>query len=68
MENLNQYVDTTAAANVLGLSRSSLEKFRFYKDPEGPPYVVFGRSAVRYHVATLLEWAQNRTVNVGGVA
>lgn len=56
------YINTAAAAKVLGLSRSRLEKFRFYKDPDGPPYVIFGRSAVRYHVPSLLEWAQSRTV------
>lgn len=32
--NLTLYVDTKTAAKVLGLSRSSLEKFRFYRKPK----------------------------------
>lgn len=64
-ENLPLYVDTPTAAGLLGLSRSSMEKFRHYRDPDGPPFVVFGRGAVRYHVPTLLEWAQTRTVRHG---
>ncbi|WP_171211219.1 AlpA family transcriptional regulator [Ruegeria sp. HKCCA5426] len=62
-QNIPLYIDTVTAAKVLGLSRSLLEKFRFHKDPDGPPYVIFGRSAVRYHVPSLLKWAEARTVN-----
>lgn len=61
-ENLPLYLDTEGAAKLLGLSRSSLEKFRHYRKKDGPPYVIFGRSAVRYHTPTLLEWAAARTV------
>jgi hypothetical protein len=63
--NLALYVDTVMAAKVLGLSRSSLDQFRGYKGPRGPPYVIFGRSAVRYHVPSLLKWAEARTVKAG---
>lgn len=62
-ENLPLYVDTPTAASLLGLSRSSMEKYRHFRDPDGPPFVVFGRGAVRYHVPSLLEWAQARTVH-----
>jgi len=61
------YVDTAAAAKLLGLSSSSLEKYRFYRDPNGPPFVRFGRGSIRYHVPSLLDWASARTVDVGAV-
>ena len=62
-EDMPLYVDTPTAAGLLGLSRSSLEKYRHFHDPKGPPFVVFGRSAIRYHVPSLLKWAEGRTVN-----
>jgi predicted DNA-binding transcriptional regulator AlpA len=64
-KNLPLYLDTEGAAKLLGLSRSSLEKYRHYQKEDGPPYVIFGRSAIRYHTPTLLEWAQERTVQHG---
>jgi|3_EtaG_2_1085321.scaffolds.fasta_scaffold319352_2 predicted DNA-binding transcriptional regulator AlpA len=67
-ENLPLYVDTTQAAKLLSLSTSSLEKYRFYRDPDGPPFVRFGRGSIRYHVPSLLEWAEGRTVNSVGNA
>ncbi len=67
-ESLPLYLDTDGAAKLLGLSRSSLEKYRHYRKEDGPPYVIFGRSAIRYHTPTLLEWAQERTVRFGAGA
>lgn len=64
-ENTPLYVDTPTAAGLLGLSRSSLEKYRHFHDPKGPPFVVFGRGAIRYHVPSLLKWAESRTVVFG---
>lgn len=61
-DTLPLYVDTPTAAALLGLSRSTLEKYRFYRDPNGPPYAVFGRASIRYHTPSLLEWAAERTV------
>lgn len=49
-ENQPLYIDTQTAANLLGISRSSLEKYRHFRDSKGPPFVVFGRGAIRYHV------------------
>jgi hypothetical protein len=63
-ENLPLYIDTTRAAKLLGLSTSSLEKYRFYRDPNGPPFVRFGRGSIRYHVPSLLDWAEGRTVHL----
>ena len=57
------YIDTDTAAKVLGLSRSFLERCRNFHDRNGPPFVVFGRAAIRYHTPTLLEWAQSCTVD-----
>lgn len=62
-ENCPIYVDTEGAAQLLGLSRSSLEKYRHFRDPNGPPFVRFGRGAIRYHVPSLLAWAESRTVD-----
>ena len=62
-ENLPLYIDTTQAAKLLSLSTSSLEKYRFYRDPDGPPFVRFGRGSIRYHVPSLLDWAEGRTVH-----
>ncbi|WPY95264.1 hypothetical protein T8T21_03825 [Limimaricola variabilis] len=64
-ENQPLYIDTQTAANLLGISRSSLEKYRHFRDSKGPPFVVFGRGAIRYHVPSLLEWAKTRTVSHG---
>jgi predicted DNA-binding transcriptional regulator AlpA len=67
-DSLPLYLDTEGAAKLLGLSRSSLEKYRHFRKQDGPPYVVFGRSAIRYHTPTLLEWAAARTVQHGAGA
>ena len=64
-QTLPLYVDTPTAAALLGLSRSTLEKYRHFHDRKGPPFVVFGRGAIRYHTPSLLEWAESRTVNYG---
>ncbi len=64
-ESLPLYLDTEGAAKLLALSRSSLEKYRHFRNEDGPPYVILGRSAVRYHTPTLLAWAQERTVQHG---
>lgn len=66
IENFPLYIDTPTAAKLLGLSRSSLEKYRYYRAPNGPPFVRFGRGSIRYHTPALLEWAADRTVNPGG--
>jgi hypothetical protein len=65
-DNLPLYIDTGEAAKLLGLSSSSLEKYRFYRDPNGPPFARFGRGSIRYHVPTLLDWAEGRTVQMVG--
>lgn len=62
-EHLPVYIDTETAARVLGLSKSFLEKARFFRKPDAPPHVVFGRNAVRYNTIALLNWAAAREVN-----
>lgn len=59
-------VTTAEAAQMLGLSKSHLEKLRHYRR-DGPPIVHFGR-AVRYPLAGLLAWSaahQGGEANVG---
>lgn len=53
------FVDTAEAARRLGLSLSTLEKYRFHRVPDAPPYVRIGR-AVRYRVTDLEAWAADR--------
>ncbi|TCM78329.1 helix-turn-helix transcriptional regulator [Rhodovulum steppense] len=53
------FVDTQEAARRLGLSLSTLEKYRFYRAADAPPYVRIGR-AVRYRVSDLEAWAAAR--------
>lgn len=53
------FVDTQEAARRLGLSLSTLEKYRFHRVPDAPPYVRIGR-AVRYRVTDLEAWAAAR--------
>ena len=53
-----EYVCVDAAACILGLSKSYLNKARV--TGSGPPFVKFG-AAVRYRVETLREWAAART-------
>lgn len=61
-EALPLFVDTQAAARLLGVSKSFLEKSRFTRDPDAPPHVIFGRNAVRYSTVSLLNWAATREV------
>jgi hypothetical protein len=52
-----EYCDTAGAANLLGISASTLTKRRM--DGNGPPFVKFSK-LVRYHVPTLRAWAAAR--------
>lgn len=59
-----RYMDTVAAAAYLGLSKQTLERWRF--DKEGPAYVKVGR-AVRYSLHDLDAFMDgNRRVAAGG--
>ena len=48
-------LDTPAAARLLGLSPSTLEKWRFFCTPTAPPVVRIGRT-VRYDRRALEAW------------
>jgi predicted DNA-binding transcriptional regulator AlpA len=48
-------VGTQKAASILGLSTSTLEKWRFYNTPDTPPVVRIGR-ACRYRLTDLEKW------------
>lgn len=50
-------VSTRGAAIITGSSESALEKWRFYRDPNGPPFLRVNRS-VRYLVSDLEAWLQ----------
>lgn len=52
-------VDTIEAARLLGLSTSTLEKWRFYRVPDAPPVIRIGR-ACRYRVSDLTDWVEQR--------
>ena len=61
MENLTKLLKTEEAANLLGLSRRTLEAFRIHGG--GPRYRRLGKRAVRYAQSDLVEF-----VNAGMVA
>lgn len=52
-------LDTPAAARLLGLSPSTLEKWRFYRDPDAPPVIRIGRT-VRYDRRALVAWVAEK--------
>ncbi|MDR9812128.1 helix-turn-helix transcriptional regulator [Rhizobium hidalgonense] len=52
-------VETREAAQILGLSASTLEKWRFHRTPGTPPVVRIGR-ACRYRLADLREWVDQQ--------
>ena len=52
------FVDTPAAAKILNISASFLNKLRV--TGEGPSYSKFG-AHVRYSVSALLEWAESQS-------
>jgi len=54
----SEYGDVDAAARLLNLSKSFLNKARV--SGSGPPYAKFGH-AVRYHLPTLAAWAEAQT-------
>ena len=57
----HQYLDTREAAAYLNLSVSFLTKLRMRsRSDQGPPYVKFGASIVRYRRADLDNWAASR--------
>ncbi|MEC5325285.1 helix-turn-helix transcriptional regulator [Aurantimonas sp. A3-2-R12] len=56
-------ISTSEAARLLGLSASTLEKWRFYRVPNTPPVVRIGR-ACRYRVTDLAEWIEQHRFNV----
>lgn len=53
------FIDTAEAARRLGLSISTLEKYRFHRVPDAPPFVRIGRK-VLYRVTDLEAWAADR--------
>ncbi len=50
-------VDTKAAAKILGVSKSHLEKLRIDDPENSPPYFRVGK-CVRYSVERLKQWSQ----------
>jgi predicted DNA-binding transcriptional regulator AlpA len=54
-----EYVDSNAAAAILGTTARALENMRHRR--VGPPFVRLGRKLVRYRVAAIHEWMSART-------
>lgn len=61
-----QYLTRTEAAEMLGLKTQTLANWSWRG--EGPPVVHLSQRCVRYHRATLLEWAQSHTTRPGELA
>jgi excisionase family DNA binding protein len=62
MENgdANELLTTDEAAQLLGLSRRTLEDWRLKRS--GPPYHRISRSIVRYRRSDLLDWLERNRV------
>jgi predicted DNA-binding transcriptional regulator AlpA len=58
MESQNRILRTPAAAEYVGLSISTLEKFRI--TGEGPQFVRIGVRAVGYQISDLQDWIRAR--------
>ncbi len=56
-DNQAQRIDTVRAANFVGVSRRTLEKWRY--EGSGPPYLKLGRR-VLYCLPDLEEWINRR--------
>ena len=50
-------VDTSTAAEILGVSKSHLEKLRIEDPTHSPPFFKVGR-CVRYSIRRLIEWSE----------
>ncbi len=59
-------VDQRRAAEIVGLKPATLKKYR--SRGGGPPYVRYGRRAVRYRVNDLRAWRDAKVVAHTGVA
>lgn len=55
-ENKIEYFDTDIAAHILGVSVSTMKRWRKIND--GPNYYKFGRS-IKYTVSDLNQWAKS---------
>jgi hypothetical protein len=54
-----QYGNVKIASKILGVSESCLNKWRMSGD--GPPFLKWGASVIRYHIPTLRAWAELQT-------
>jgi predicted DNA-binding transcriptional regulator AlpA len=54
-----RFLDTGATARMLQLSQRALEERR--RRGDGPPYVRLSQTCVRYRLADIIEWADERT-------
>jgi predicted DNA-binding transcriptional regulator AlpA len=52
-------LDTEAAGELLGLSKRAMEERR--RRGDGPPYVRLSATCVRYRMADLVTWLEERT-------
>ena len=59
---IKKYLTTAEAAEYLGLSATTLNKWRCYGNEYQPPWVSIGR-LVRYSVEDLDAWVRNNKLN-----
>lgn len=59
MRESSPFLSTKAAAERLGYSESTLEKYRHTGD--GPPYLKIGKGRIAYDVTELDRWARSRS-------
>ena len=58
---MSQLLDTSEAAEFLGLAPTTMEHWRLVR--KGPPFVRVGPRAIRYRRADLEEWLSEQLVS-----
>lgn len=61
-----EFLKRKEAAELLGLTEQTLANWAW--KGEGPPAIAINSRCIRYHRATLLEWARSHTVTPGAQA
>jgi predicted DNA-binding transcriptional regulator AlpA len=60
---LKEFLNRSEAAELLGLQTQTLANYLWRG--EGPPVTRLSKRCIRYHRATLLEWARSHTSQPG---
>jgi hypothetical protein len=59
---IDQLLDSHAAASLLATSVRTLERWRAVRRPGSPPFIRLSEHAIRYSKRALIEWMRAKTV------